>query len=45
MHMLLVNGALTGLKVIDASRVLGGPICGQILGDHGAEVVKIESPF
>lgn len=45
MHMSLENGALTGLRVIDASRVLGGPICGQILGDHGAEVVKIESPF
>ena len=42
--MLLAHGALTGLKVIDASRVLGGPICGQMLGDHGAEITKIESP-
>lgn len=42
--MQLAHGALTGLKVIDASRVLGGPICGQMLGDHGAEVIKVESP-
>lgn len=36
--------ALQGLKVIDLSRVLGGPFCAQILGDHGADVVKIEGP-
>ena len=37
-------GALAGLKVIDLSRILGGPYCGQILGDHGADVIKVEPP-
>ena len=37
-------GALAGLKIIDLTRVLGGPYCTMILSDHGAEVVKIEPP-
>lgn len=38
------TGSLADIKVIDASRVLGGPYAGQILGDHGADVIKIEPP-
>ena len=39
-----VTGALAGTRVVDLSRILGGPYCAQILGDHGADVLKIEPP-
>jgi crotonobetainyl-CoA:carnitine CoA-transferase CaiB-like acyl-CoA transferase len=39
-----MQGLLAGVRVLDASRVLAGPFCGQILGDLGAEVLKLERP-
>ena len=38
------TGAMAGLKVIDLTRVLGGPYATQILADHGACVIKVEPP-
>ena len=38
------RGALVGLRVVELGQLLAGPFCGQLLGDMGAEVIKVEPP-
>ena len=35
---------LTGIKIVDLTRIISGPFCTMLLGDMGAEVIKIETP-
>lgn len=42
--MSVSTGPLTDLRVIEMGQLLAGPFCGQLLGDFGADVVKVEEP-
>ncbi len=37
-------GPLAGLRVIELGTLLAGPFCGQLMGDLGAEIIKVEAP-
>ncbi|MDQ2625510.1 MAG: CoA transferase [Actinomycetota bacterium] len=38
------SGSLDGLRVLEVGHIIGGPFCGHLFADHGAEVIKIEPP-
>src|SRR5215469_9187735 len=38
------NGALAGIRIVDLTRILAGPLCAMMLGDMGADIVKVEPP-
>ncbi len=39
-----LSGPLSGIRVVELGQLIAGPFCGQLLGDMGAEVIKVEAP-